>query len=149
MIDAFFSRENSQNADQDDTESSTFEDLSVSLTPYGGDLNGRLRSGKMELTGWVRHARIGNFTGAYYPLMGSDRKSVGWIDMDIEDPELREVECVLVLEDNSKDPEFEFVLTLEAIGRDENNIVEYRRVGIGKVSPGWCRLGSKQRITVL
>jgi hypothetical protein len=73
----------------------------------------------------------------------------GWIDMDVEDPELREVECLLVLEDNSEDPEFEFVLTLEAIGRDENNNIEYVRVGIGKAFPGWSKRGSKQRITVV
>jgi hypothetical protein len=123
------------------------EDIEFDLLPEGKNPYGRLKAGRMKVTGLVVNAEMGRENDDANPLMRLrvGTRSLALFRLDIAESapapfSVEEVVCLYVLE------HVESVLVL----RKSRNSGEYERVGIATVDPAWFLDGAakKERITI-
>jgi len=124
------------------------ENTHFELFPEGQHRYGRLKGGKMVLTGWLRKAEMRRMKSENHLLMTlrADGKPMGGLPLDLAEysvePEwMEEVECLYVLQDSM------LVLVL----RRTRNSKEYERIGLAFVDPECFNLGGarKESITII
>lgn len=127
---------------------SAIEDVRFSLSPEGQNLHGRLKDGKMELTGWLKNAQMCQMESEAHLLMAleADGKAMASFVLDLAEyapapSSTDEVECLATLQSD------ENVIVLRKV----RNSKEYERIGMAQVDPEWFRAGvaRKERITII
>ena len=127
---------------------SALEDVRFKLSPEGQNSYGRLKGGHMEVTGWLKRAKMSRQNVEAHFLMDlyADSQLMGSFTLDLAEyaptaKSTQEVECLCALHGH------ENVLVL----RKSRNLEEYERIGIATVDPAWFgeRNTRKERITII
>lgn len=121
---------------------SALEDVCFKIFPEGQNRYGRLKGGKMELTGWIKNAEMCRKDSEDLLLMSlhADGKSMATFILDLPEyspspSSTQEVQCLYVLQGN------ENVLVL----RKTRNFKEYERIGIAAIDPEWFCTGNARK----
>ena len=128
--------------DDGPTLKSALEDVSFQLLPEGQNAYGRLRGGKIKLTGWLKNAQMHQKEGALMQL-DADGRSMASFYLDVADSThekspMQEVECLYVLQEDKN------VLVLKRI----EGSTEYERIGLASVDPEWFHSGAAERKSI-
>jgi hypothetical protein len=124
------------------------EDIKFELLPEGKNPYGRLKDGRMKITGLIMRAEMcrENDNANLLMRLRVGTRSLAQFHLDLAESapaplSVEEVACLYVLEDE------ENVLVL----RKSRNLYEYERIGIATVDPAWFHDGGtkKERITIV
>jgi len=124
------------------------EDIKFELLPEGNNPYGRLKGGRMKITGLMMKAEMcrENDNANLLMRLRVGARSLAQFVLDLAEfapapLSVEEVACLYVLEDE------ENVLVL----RKSRNLEEYERIGIATVDPAWFHNGGakKERITIV
>ena len=138
----------SQSSDGSIISKHAIEDIKFELLPQGKNPYGRLKDGRMKITGLIMRAEMCRDKDNANLLMRLrvGTKSLAQFVLDLAEfapapLSVEEVVCLYVLEQE------EDVLVL----RKSRNLEEYERIGLATVDPAWFHNGSakKERITII
>jgi hypothetical protein len=128
--------------------SPVLKDVAFNLIPHGQDPYGRLKGGDVQLTGWLKNAKMSREKDddELYMLLHADERWMATFALDFAElaPAVREIQDVEILYVLSGDPA---LLVLQATGDG----TQYTRVGLATVDLKWfeSKSGEEKRITII
>ncbi len=138
----------SQSTDASLTSKCAIEDIEFELLPEGENPYGRLKDGRMKISGMIMRAEMSreNDNANLLMRLHVGTSSVAQFGLDLAEfapapLSFEEVVCLYVLEHEAN------VLVL----RKRKSLEEYERIGIAPIDPAWFNNGAakKERITII